>query len=146
MKFNKLVLSCGVISALTLGVLGNNTYAEEVNKMNDTIHFVEYIPTDILLTQTIDYSGEAITSFVYSGSENLSFFMKNNGQNTMGYSVKGPNMELIVGGYIKPGEQQINVTNVRNALSPLPIGTYSIYVSNDDGSKGQFQVAVRSMN
>ncbi len=88
MKFNKLVLGCGVISALTLGVLGNNTYAEEVNKMNDTIHFVEHIPTDILLTQTMDYSGEAITSFVYSGSENLSFFMKNNGQNTMGYSVK----------------------------------------------------------
>ncbi len=63
MKFNKLVLGCGVISALTLGVLGNNTYAEEVNKMNDTIHFVEHIPTDILLTQTMDYSGEAITSF-----------------------------------------------------------------------------------
>ncbi|WHY27361.1 hypothetical protein [Bacillus wiedmannii] len=146
MKLNKLVLSCGVISALTLGVLGNNTYAEEVHKTNDTIHIVEHVPADLLLTQTMDYSGEAVTSFVYNGSENLSFFMKNNGQNTMGYSVKGPNMELIVGGYIKPGEQQINVTNVRNALSTLPIGTYSIYVSNDDGSKGQFQVVVRSMN
>ena len=32
MKLNKLVLSCGVVSALTLGVLGNNTYAEEVHK------------------------------------------------------------------------------------------------------------------
>ncbi len=69
----------------------------------------------------MDYSGEAVTSFVYDGSTDLSFSMKNNGQNTMGYSVKGPNTELIVGGYIKPGEQQINVTNVRNALSPLPM-------------------------
>ncbi|CAM4325085.1 hypothetical protein ACJTM1_19310 [Bacillus sp. GX] len=146
MKLNKLVLSCGVISALTLGVLGNNTYAEEIHKTNDTIHIVEHVPADLLLTQTMDYSGEAVTSFLYNGSENLSFFMKNNGQNTMGYSVKGPNMEPIVGGYIKPGEQQINVTNVQNALSPLPSGTYKIYVSNDDGSKGQFQVSVRSMN
>jgi len=146
MKLNKLVLSCGVISALTLGVLGNNTYAEEIQKTNDTIHIVEHVPADLLLTQTMDYSGEAVTSFVYNGSENLSFFMKNNGQNTMGYSVKGPNMELIVGSYIKPGEQQINVTNVQNALSPLPSGTYKIYVSNDDGSKGQFQVSVRSKN
>ncbi|PGA54112.1 hypothetical protein COL86_18375 [Bacillus toyonensis] len=146
MKLNKLMLSCGVISALTLGVLGNNTYAEEVHKTNDAINIVEHVPADILLTQTMDYSGEAVTSFVYNGSTDLSFFMKNNGQNTTGYSVKGPNTELIVGGYIRPGEQQINVTNVRNALSPLPIGTYKIYVSNDDGSKGQFQVAVRSMN
>ncbi|PEP82788.1 hypothetical protein CN581_06995 [Bacillus toyonensis] len=146
MKLNKLMLSCGVISALTLGVLGNNIYAEEVHKTNDAINIVEHVPADILLTQTMDYSGEAVTSFVYNGSTDLSFFMKNNGQNTMGYSVKGPNTELIVGGYIRPGEQQINVTNVRNALSPLPIGTYKIYVSNDDGSKGQFQVAVRSMN
>ncbi|PDZ69957.1 hypothetical protein CON30_00515 [Bacillus cereus] len=146
MKLNKLVLSCGVISVLTLGVLGNNTYAEEIHKTNDTIHIVEHVPAYLLLTQTMDYSGEAVTSFVYNGSENLSFFMKNNGQNTMGYSVKGPNMELIVGGYIKPGEQQINVTNVQNALSPLPSGTYKIYVSNDDGSKGQFQVSVRSKN
>ncbi|HDR7782557.1 hypothetical protein MKX31_15215 [Bacillus sp. FSL M8-0063] len=146
MKLNKLVLSCGVISALTLGVLGNNTYAEEIHKTNDKIHIVEHVPVDLLLNQTMDYSGEAVTSFVYNGSENLSFFMKNNGQNTMGYSVKGPNMELIVGGYIKPGEQKNNVTNVRNALSPLPIGTYKIYVSNDDGSKGQFQVAVKSIN
>ncbi|MGH0592301.1 hypothetical protein ACQVPY_08355 [Bacillus pretiosus] len=146
MKLNKLVLSCGVISALTLGVLGSNTYAEEIHKTNDKIHIVEHVPVDLLLTQTMDYSGEAVTSFVYNGSENLIFFMKNNGQNIMGYSVKGPNMELIVGGYIKPGEQKINVTNVRNALSPLPIGTYTIYVSNDDGSKGQFQVAVKSIN
>lgn len=146
MKLNKLVLSCGVISVLTLGVLGNNTYAEEIHKTNDTIHIVEHVPAYLLLTQTMDYSGEAVTSFVYNGSENLSFFMKNNGQNTMGYSVKGPNMELIVGGYIKPGEQQINVTNVQNALSPLPSGTYKIYVSNDDGFKGQFQVSVRSKN
>jgi len=146
MKLNKLVLSCGVISALTLGVLGNNTYAEEIHKTNDTIYIVEHVPAYLLLTQTMDYSGEAVTSFVYNGSENLSFFMKNNGQNTMGYSVKGPNMELIIGGYIKPGEQQMNVTNVQNALSPLPSGTYKIYVSNDDGSKGQFQVSVRSKN
>ncbi|HDR7445847.1 TPA: hypothetical protein QCX35_001904 [Bacillus toyonensis] len=146
MKLNKLMLSCGVISALTLGVLGNNTYAEEVHKTNDAINIVEHVPADILLTQTMDYSGEAVTSFVYNGSTDLSFFMKNNGQNTMGYSVKGPNTELIAGGYIRSGEQQINVTNVRNALSPLPIGAYKIYVSNDDGSKGQFQVAVRSMN
>ncbi|HFJ9439814.1 MULTISPECIES: hypothetical protein [Bacillus cereus group] len=146
MKLNKLVLSCGVISALTLGVLGNNTYAEEIHKTNDTVHIVAHVPADLLLTQTMDYSGEAVTSFVYNGSENLSFFIKNNGQNTMGYSVKGPNMELIVGGYIKPGEQQINVTNVQNALSPLPSGTYKIYVLNDDGSKGQFQVSVRSKN
>ncbi|PGB01257.1 hypothetical protein [Bacillus toyonensis] len=146
MKLNKLVLSCGVISALTLGVLGNNTYAEEVHKTNDAINIIEHVPANVLLTQTMDYSGEAVTSFVYNGSTDLSFFMKNNGKNTMGYSVKGPNTELIVGGYIKPGEQQINVTNVRNALSPLPIGAYKIYVSNDDGSKGQFQVAVRSMN
>ncbi|MCU5304695.1 hypothetical protein OCE40_22915 [Bacillus toyonensis] len=146
MKLNKLMLSCGVISALTLGVLGNNTYAEEVHKTNDAINIVEHVPADILLTQTMDYSGEAVTSFVYNGSTDLSFFMKNNGQNTMGYSVKGPNTELIAGGYIRPGEQQINVTNVRNALSPLPIGAYKIYVSNDDGSKGRFQVAVRSMN
>ncbi|PIE93165.1 N-acetylmuramoyl-L-alanine amidase family protein [Bacillus fungorum] len=60
MKFNKLVLSYGVISALTLGVLGNNTYAKEVHKMNDTIHVVKHIPADILLTQTMDYSGEAL--------------------------------------------------------------------------------------
>ena len=37
----------------------------------------------------MDYSGEAETSFVYDGSTDLSFSMKNNGQNTMGYSVKG---------------------------------------------------------
>ncbi|WP_272513765.1 hypothetical protein [Bacillus cereus] len=146
MKLNKLVLSCGVVSALTLGVLWNNTYAEEVHKTNDPIHVVEHVSADLLLTQTMNYSGEAVTSFVYDGSTDLSFSMKNNGQNTMGYSVKGPNTELIVGGYIKPGEQQINVTNVRNALSPLPNGTYKIYVSNDDGSKGQFQVSVRSVN
>lgn len=146
MKLNKLMLSCGVISALTLGVLGNNTYAEEVHKTNNAFNVIEHAPADLLLTQTMDYNGEAVTSFVYNGSTDLSFLMKNNGQNTMGYSVKGPNTELIVGGYIQPGEQQINVTNVRNALSPLPIGTYKIYVSNDDGSKGQFQVAVRSVN
>ena len=33
--------------------------------------------------------------------------MKNNGQNTMGYSVKGPNTELIVGGYIKPENNKL---------------------------------------
>ncbi|MED3157351.1 hypothetical protein P4364_23725, partial [Bacillus thuringiensis] len=96
MKLNKLVLSCGVVSALTLGVLGNNTYAEEVHKTNDPIHVVEHVSADLLLTQTMDYSGEAETSFVYDGSTDLSFSMKNNGQNTMGYSVKGPNTELIV--------------------------------------------------
>ena len=89
MKLNKLVLSCGVVSALTLGVLGNNTYAEEVHKTNDPIHVVEHVSADLLLTQTMNYSGEAVTSFVYDGSTDLSFSMKNNGQNTMGYSVKG---------------------------------------------------------
>ncbi|MBJ8032139.1 hypothetical protein JDS96_31135, partial [Bacillus cereus group sp. N21] len=87
-------------------------------------NIVEHVPADILLTQPMVYSGDAVTSFVYNGSTDLSFFMKNNGQNTMGYSVKGPNTELIAGGYIRSGEQQINVTNVRNALSPLPIGAY----------------------
>ncbi|KWU54917.1 hypothetical protein AWW70_26275 [Bacillus mycoides] len=146
MNLNKLIVSCGVISALTFGVLGNNAYAEEVQKSNDAINVIEQVPTDLLLTQTLDYTGEAVTSFVYKGSTDLSFFIKNNGHNKMGYSVKGPNKEPIAGGYVKPGEQKINVTDVRNALSPLPIGTYKINVSNDDGSKGNFQVAVKSLN
>ena len=114
-------------------MLGNNTYAEEVHKTNDPIHVVEHVSADLLLTQTMDYSGEAVTSFVYDGSTDLSFSMKNNGQNTMGYSVK---YRANCWWLYKTGEQQINVTNVRNALSPLPNGTYKIYVSNDDGSKG----------
>lgn len=107
MNLNKLIVSCGVISALTFGVLGNNAYAEEVQKSNDAINVIEHVPTDLLLTQTLDYTGEAVTSFVYKGSTDLSFFIKNNGQNKMGYSVKGPNKEPIVGGYIKPGEQKL---------------------------------------
>ena len=45
-------------------------------KTNDPIHVVEHVSADLLLTQTMDYSGEAVTSFVYDGSTDLSFSMK----------------------------------------------------------------------
>ncbi|MBU5220451.1 hypothetical protein [Bacillus albus] len=146
MKFKQSVLCCGIVSTL---ILGSNVYAEEVDTLKGTINITEqqihpYIDKDLLLSQMVEFVGEISTSFIYNESTNLSFFIKNNGNHKLGYSVKGPNNEPIIGGYLKPGEQKINVTNVQTAVSPLPKGTFKIYISNDDKAKGRFQVIVKS--
>ncbi|EJR80235.1 hypothetical protein [Bacillus cereus] len=148
MKFKQLILCCGMVSTL---ILGSNVYAAEVDTSKDTINITEqqtnpYIDKNLLLSQMVEYVGEISTSFIYNEGTNLSFFIKNNGNHKLGYSVKGPHNEPIIGGYLKPGEQKINVTNVQTAVSPLPKGTFKIYISNDDNNKakGGIQVIVKS--
>lgn len=147
MKFNKALISFGITSTLIFGISGNNTYAEAVEKPNSA-NIGQQTHTDIykdlLLNQNVEFIGETSTSFKYEGSTNLSFFIKNMGNTMLGYSVKGPNDEPIIGGYLNPEEQKTNVTSIQTAVSPLPKGIFKINLSNDEKARGHVQITVKS--
>lgn len=78
MKLNKLILSCGMISTLTLGALGTNTHAEESIQSNNSVSIVKnQVNTEVQghkrvkralrLTQIVNLTGEGTASFVYMG-------------------------------------------------------------------------------
>ncbi|MFV5894590.1 MULTISPECIES: hypothetical protein [unclassified Bacillus cereus group] len=152
MKLIKSLLCCGLVSVFTLGMFSVDVYAGEVEKLNTTINIIEQQQKnrykDLLLVQKMEYSdsGENRNSFMYSGSGDIELSLENKGNNTIKYTVKGPNNELILGGDVKQKKQIITTTCSNTAISPLPKGIYQIYISNETNAKGMFQVAVNNVN
>lgn len=151
MKLIKSLLCCGLVSVSTLGIFGVDVYAGEVEKSNTTINIIEqhkHRDKNLLLINKTEYSNNlgGANSFMYSGSGDIEFYLENKGKNAIGYTVKGPNDELILGGHVKPKEQIITTTCSNTAISPLPKGVYQIYISNETNVKGVFQLAVNNVN
>ncbi|MDA2118447.1 hypothetical protein ACTFPA_26140 [Bacillus cereus group sp. MYBK59-1] len=151
MKLIKSLLCCGLVSVSTLGIFGVNVYAEEVGRSNTAINIVEqqkHRYKNLIIIKKSEYSdvGENRDSFMYNGSGDIEISLENKGNNTIGYTVKGPNDELILGGHVKQKEQIITTTCSNTAISALPKGVYQIYISNEPNTKGVFQLAVNNVN
>jgi hypothetical protein len=90
-----------------------------------------------------EFYGSGKITFNYPGNANLLVFVKNTGNSSFKYSIINAWGYAIESGYLNPGGQTIREFTTWG--DDLPIGNYSILVSNSDGSKGIFQYAARSL-
>ncbi|MEI4651873.1 hypothetical protein WAG28_29210 [Bacillus cereus] len=136
-----------VVGALTTGIMlsgaGGVFAAENTNEnTNQIVMKKPDIQYALLRQQTVSFVGEGSSDFVYRGTADLRFHIKNNGKSTINWTLKAPNGTAFKSGSLRFGEQY---TYTFGQFDETPNGKYSLYVSNKDGSAGSFNIAARSM-
>ncbi|PFK34373.1 hypothetical protein [Bacillus cereus] len=142
-----------VVGALATGIMlsgaGGVFAAEDTNQNtneNENTNQIVMKKSDIqyalLRKQTVSFEGEGSSDFVYRGTADLRFHLKNRGKATINWRLMAPNGTTFTSGSLRTGEQY-NYTF--GQFDQTPNGKYTLYVSNKDGSAGLFDVAARSM-
>ncbi|HFU7058141.1 TPA: hypothetical protein ACGN81_005240 [Bacillus cereus] len=140
-----------VVGALTTGIMlsgaGGVFAAENTNEntngnANQIVMKKPDIQYALLRKQTVTFEGEGSSDFVYRGTADLRFHIKNNGKSTINWRLMAPNGTGFKSGSLRSGEQY-NYTF--GQFDETPNGKYTLYVSNKDGSSGSFDIAARSM-
>lgn len=102
----------------------------------------------LLLSQESTFNGEGNYSFRYD-SGYLRLYIENTGSSAFNYTVKYPCGCKLVSSDLKPGKHDLfdkfDPELHGSGYGHTPVGTYSIYVYNDDGSRGSIKMAARSI-
>ncbi|HDR7353295.1 hypothetical protein ACE2AI_09775 [Bacillus wiedmannii] len=132
-----------VVGALTTGIMlsgAEGIFAAE--NSNQKIMKEPDIQYAQLIKQTVSFTGEGTADFMYRGTADLRFHLKNNGKSTIYWTLKAPNGTAFQSGSLSSG-QQYNYTFGK--FDEIPNGRYSVYISNKDGTAGSFDISARSL-
>lgn len=123
------------------------------NEINQEISKDEPVisPRVLLISQTVNYRGEGTSSFGFYGGGVLRFYLANTGNQPLHYTLQYPNGQYLLGSAhggntISAGRYDLfSNLDVEAVHGSNAYGQYRLYVWNDDGSTGSFDIEVRSI-
>jgi hypothetical protein len=103
-------------------------------------------PQALLLDNDVTFPGEGTSYFNYNGTADLRFYIKNTGNKRIHVELNFPggsrNLMRIT---LAPGESTTNNFPLYDVYGPSANGQYSVYVYNDDGSRGSYHISARTL-